>query len=131
MDFETNDLRQIRGFLAQQKFDGDFVVPEHLQNHARVGSKNSNAPIGRQMEFHVRLDRGGFRWPTSQADNTIATLNTGSCEGQINSDGLIHDARSSQQNGSIEPPEHLSVQCPGHLEKGVRSTVSIISGGSP
>jgi hypothetical protein len=35
MDFETNDLSQIRAFLAQKKFDGDFVVPKRLQNQAR------------------------------------------------------------------------------------------------
>jgi hypothetical protein len=35
MDFETNDLSQIRGFLAQKQFDPDFVVPGQLQNHAQ------------------------------------------------------------------------------------------------
>jgi hypothetical protein len=35
MALETNELSQIRKFLAQKKFDADFVVPEQLQNQAR------------------------------------------------------------------------------------------------
>jgi hypothetical protein len=35
MDFETNDLSQIRGFLAQKNFDADFVVSKRLQSQTR------------------------------------------------------------------------------------------------
>jgi hypothetical protein len=35
MALETNDLSRIRGFLAQNKFDSDFVVPKQLQNRAQ------------------------------------------------------------------------------------------------
>jgi hypothetical protein len=35
MALETNDLVQIRGFLAQNKFDADFVVPKQLQNRTQ------------------------------------------------------------------------------------------------